>query len=317
MGKNHNPNHVAVAASPDSKINTTGLFYLGVVYIIWSSTYLAIRFAVREGSGFPSFTMAMTRSFVAGGILLLWGLVKGKRIQPSREELPVLMVSGLLLLTGGNGLVTWAEQRVDSGLAALTVAAMPIWAALIEAVLDRRFPTLMLSLSLIVGFAGIGLLSAPSLQTGMRADILGVIALLGASANFAAGSVLQSRRPVKLASQVSAGYQLLFGAAGLFILVISLREPRPAPVAEAWIAWGYLVVFGSVLGFTSYVQALNLLPAKIVFTYAFVNPVLAVILGVLILGEPVTLWTICGAVLVILGVVGVFRERYLVNERHL
>jgi drug/metabolite transporter (DMT)-like permease len=317
MGKNHNPNHEAVTASPDSKINTTGLFHLAVVYIVWGTTFLAIRVAVREGSGFPSFTMAMMRSFFAGGILLLWGLVKGKRIRPSREELPVLIVSGLLMLTGGNGLVTWAEQRVDSGLAALIVASIPIWAALIEALLDRRTPTRRLSLSLISGFAGIGLLSAPSLQTGIRADTLAVVALLGASASWAAGSVLVSRRPVELSSQVSAGYQLLFGAAGFLILVISFREPKPTPVVEAWIAWGYLVVFGSLLGFTSYMRALNLLPSKVVFTYAFVNPVIAVILGVLILGEPVTLWTISGAVLVILGVVGVFRERYLVNEQHL
>jgi drug/metabolite transporter (DMT)-like permease len=202
-------------------------------------------------------------------------------------------------------------------LAALIVASIPIWAALIEALLDRRTPTRRLSLSLILGFAGIGLLSAPSLQTGMRADTLAVVALLGASASWAAGSVLVSRRPVKLASQVSTGYQLLFGAAGFLILVIGFREPRPTPIAEAWIAWGYLVVFGSLLGFTSYVRALNILPSKIVFTYAFVNPVIAVILGVLILGEPVTRWTISGAVLVILGVVGVFRERYLVNEQHL
>lgn len=310
MNKRQNPVHEVASAIQDAKVNTAGLFYLVVVYILWGSTYLAIRVAVRDGSGFPPFSMAMTRVFLAGVLLLLWGLVQGKRIIPSREEFFVLAGSGLLLWTGGNGLVTKAEQLVDSGLAALTLASIPIWAALIEAVLDKRSPTMLLSLSLVVGFAGIGLLSAPSLRTGMRADTFGVIALLGGSLSWAAGSVLQSRRPVKLVPQVSAGYQLIIGAVGFLVLVVGLREPKPTPVVEAWLAWLYLVVFGTLFGFTSYVQALHRLPTKVVFTYAFVNPVIAVMLGALILDEPITLWTVGGAVLVILGVVGVFRDRY-------
>jgi drug/metabolite transporter (DMT)-like permease len=310
MSKHNNPVHEIASANQDAKVNTAGLFYLVVVYILWSSTYLAIRIAVREGSGFPPFSMAMTRVLLAGVLLLLWGLVKGKRIIPSREEFFVLAGSGFLLWTGGNGLVTRAEQMVDSGLAALTVASIPIWAALIEAIFDKRSPSKLLSLSLVIGFVGIGLLSVPSLRTGVRANTLAVIALLGASLSWAAGSVLQSRRPVKLVPQVSAGYQLIIGAVGFLVLVIGLREPKPNPVVEAWFAWLYLVVFGTLFGFTSYVQALNRLPTKVVFTYAFVNPVIAVMLGAVILNEPITLWTIGGAVFVILGVVGVFRDRY-------
>ncbi len=221
----------------------------------------------------------------------------------------MLLGSGLLLWTGGNGLVTWAEQRADSGLAAMIVATVPIWTALIEALLDRRLPSSRLIFALLVGFVGILLLSIPSLRSGMKADVLAVLALLGAPISWSAGSVLQNRRTVSLAPQVSAGYQSLFGGLGFLVLVLLFREPKPVPTDQAWLAWGYLVLFGSLIGFTSFVQVLRLLPMSIAMTYAYVNPVIAVLLGAWILGEPITLWTISGAVLVILGVAGVFRDR--------
>ncbi|UCF61286.1 MAG: EamA family transporter [Anaerolineaceae bacterium] len=292
-----------------AQVAPAGLLHLSIIYVIWGSTYLAIRVAVREGAGFPPFTLSMTRVLLAGTLLLILGVLRRKSIRPSREDLLVLLGSGLLLWTGGNGLVTWAEQRADSGLAAMIVATTPIWTALMEAILDRRLPTLRLVLALLVGFAGILLLSVPSLRTGMRADVLAILALLGAPISWAAGSILQNRRQMSLEPQVSAGYQSLFGGLGFLVLVLVFREPRPVPTNQAWLAWGYLVLFGSVIGFTSYVQVLKLLPMSIAMTYAYVNPVIAVLLGALILGEPITLWTISGAVLVILGVAGVFRDR--------
>jgi len=298
----------------DSRVKSAGLFYLSVVYIIWGSTYLAIRVAVREGSGFPPFTMGMMRLFLAGVLLLLWAALRKMPIRPSREEILVLVSSGLLLWTGGNGLVMWAEQRAGSGLAALIVASVPIWAALVETLIDRRVPSLRLVFALLIGFAGIGVLGVPTLRSGTRADGLAVVALMGASASWALGSVLQSKRPVTLSPQVSAGYQSLIGGMGFALLVFVFREPRPTPTHEAWVAWGYLVVFGSLLAFTSYVQALRLLPINVAMTYAYVNPVIAVMLGAVILGEPITAWTISGAVMVILGVVGVFRDRYMRNK---
>ncbi|HEY45545.1 MAG TPA: EamA family transporter [Anaerolineae bacterium] len=292
-----------------AQVVPAGILHLSIVYVIWGSTYLAIRIAVREGSGFPPFTMSMTRVLLAGTLLLMLGALRRKRIRPSREELLVLLGSGLLLWTGGNGLVTWAEQQADSGLAAMIVATIPIWVALIEALVDRRLPTIRLVLALLVGFVGISLLSIPSLRTGMRADVMAVLALLGATISWSVGSVLQNRRAVSLAPQVSAGYQSLAGGLGFLILVLVFGEPKPVPTDQAWLAWGYLVLFGSVIAFTSYVQVLRLLPMSIAMTYAYVNPVIAVLLGALILGEPITLWTISGAVLVILGVAGVFRDR--------
>ena len=143
-----------------------------------------------------------------------------------------------------------------------------------------------------------------------RADLKSILALLGASLSWATGSVLQGRRPVSLAPQVSAGYQSLAGAVGFVILVALTGEPQPAPTLPALLALGYLAIFGSVVAFTAYVITLRDLPMSVAMTYAYVNPVIAVFLGNLILKEPITIWTIMGAALVILGVAGVFRARY-------
>ena len=288
----------------------TGLLNLFVVYIVWGSTYLAIRFAVRDGSGFPPFMLGAMRVTVAGILLVGWGALTRKRIKPTRQELITLAASGLLLWVGGNGLVNWSEQRTDSGLAALIIAAMPIWVAMIEAILDRRMPSPRMVGALFIGFVGIAVLSYPTLRSGVSADIWAVIGLLLAGLSWGTGSVLQSRRPVALTAEVSSGYQHLFGSLGFILMVLLLREPLPTPTTEAWLAWGYLVIFGSLLAFTSFVRALQLLPTKIVMTYGYVNPVIAVFLGWLFLQESVTPWTLGGAALVLLGVAGIFRERY-------
>lgn len=295
--------------SNSKELDPTGLLHLAVVYVVWSSTYLAIRLAVREGAGFPPFTLGFMRAALAGVVLLAWTWLKHRQVRPKRQDLMVLAASGLLLWLGGNGLVTFAEQRSDSGLAALVVAASPIWTALMEAVLDRKLPSLQLSLALLIGFAGIGVLTAPGLTTGLRADMIDMVALIVATLTWSAGSLLQARKPVELSPRVSAAYQMLFGAVGFAAVALLLNEPRPTPTTEAWLAWGYLVLFGSILAFTSYVTALRTLPTRIVMTYAYVNPVLAVLLGWVILDEMVTAWTVAGSIFVLLGVWGVFRER--------
>jgi drug/metabolite transporter (DMT)-like permease len=298
----------------NSKLDRSGLLHLFVVYILWSTTYLAIRIAVREGAGFPPFTMGMMRASTAGLILLLWSWLRRENIYPKKEEWAVLAASGVLLWLGGNGLVTFAEQRAESGLAALMVASMPIWSALIEAVVDRRWPSRQFAIPLLIGFSGILVLSVPSLGSGNRADTIALIALIVATITWAIGSVLQARKKVNLKPQVSAAFQMLFGALGFAIVVQLVGEPLPNPTGEAWAAWVYLVVFGSIIAFSSYVTALNKLPTRIVMTYSYVNPVLAVFLGWLILDEAVTGWTIAGSVLVLLGVTGVFRARRKLRE---
>ena len=297
------------AQPQQERLDPNGLLHLGVVYLVWSSTYLAIRFAVREGAGFPPFTLGLLRAVVAGAVLLVWARLSGRHLRLTRREVGLLAASGILLWVGGNGLVSLAETRADSGLAALMIAGVPIWGALIEAIIDRRPPTLQLAAALLIGFSGIAVLTLPQLLSGVRADVIAVLALLGAGLFWAMGSVLQARKPTGLPSRVSAGYQMLFGALGFAVVVLLVGEPQPTPTTAAWLAWGYLVLFSSILAFTSYVTALRVLPTRIAMTYAYVNPVLAVLLGWIILNEHITAWTLAGSALVLLGVGGVFRER--------
>lgn len=293
-----------------SEINWEGLPYLFAVYVIWGSTYLAIRVAVRPGSGFPPFTMGATRILFAGAIIFVWSALRRYQLRVSRKELGLLAASGILLWTGGNGLIIWAEQRVNSGYAALIISTVPIWVALIEALIDRRLPSRSLVAALLVGFSGIVVLSAPQISNANRAGMLALGALLLAPISWSLGSILQQRRPVKRPVLVTSAYQHLFGGLGFVVAMLLTSEPRPSPSPDAWLAWVYLVTVGSLIGFTSFLQALRLLPISIVTTYAYVNPVVAVILGAIILHEPVTPWMVAGSVLVLFGVAGIFRLKY-------
>ena len=290
-------------------MNVRGLAHLFVVYIVWGSTYLGIRLAVREGSGFPPFTMAGTRILIAGTILLLLCVVRGRPLRPTRNDWFVFAASGLLLWFGGNGLVTWAEKYADSGYAAILVGSQPLWTMTLESHLDRRRPTMLLILSLIIGMAGIVTLNYHVLQHPTRAQVLPALALCAAVVFWGSGMVLQKRRPVSLSAEANSGYQLIFGAAALLLAALVAGEPRPHPTAQALGAWVYLIIFGSVVAFTSFVKALQMLPMSVVTTYAYVNPVIAVMLGALIIDEPITRWTVMGSALTLLGVAGVFHEQ--------
>jgi drug/metabolite transporter (DMT)-like permease len=286
-----------------------GLLSLMVIYVVWGSTYLAIRIAVREGAGWPPFWLGSTRVFVAAGILLLACLVRRVQVRLSGAELTVIAGSGILMWVGGNGAVNWAEQRIDSGLAALAVGTMPMWVVLMESVIDRRRPTLRLLSSLFVGFAGLGVLTMPIWRQGLRGDLAGVAAVVFAAVSWAAGSVWLSRRRVAVDSVALAGLQQLFGGLGFLIMVWAFSEPLPSPTPAAWGAWAYLTLCGSVLAFTCFIHAVRTLPLSLVATYTYVNPVIAVFLGWLLLSEPVTGFTLAGTVLIIAGVSGVFREK--------
>ncbi len=291
------------------KLDRVGLLNLMAVYVVWGSTYLAIRVAVREGAGFPPFVMAMMRVAVASVFLLGWARQRRERLRLSRGELLLMAGSGLLLWVGGNGLVTWAEMRASSGLAALLVAAMPIWGELISSTIDRRLPSGKMAGSILLGFVGVGLLTWPVLRTGVRADVLAVAALLLAPFFWALGSIWYQRRKTDLGTRAVSGWQQLLGGCGFLVVSLLRREPLPTPTGEAWAAWGYLTVAGSVIAFTAYMTTLQRLPYRVVVTYAYVNPVIAVFLGWLILGEAVTTWTLAGAALVVGGVAGIFNNR--------
>lgn len=294
-----------------------GLVHLGIVWVLWGSTFLAIRIAVREGSGFPPFSMAGSRVAVAGLILLLIVRLRGKPLLPTRQELLVLAASGVLLWTGGNGLVTWAEQRAESGFAALIIATVPIMVAVAEALLDRKVPSALLVISLATALVGVGVLSGPTLRAGGGADLPSVLALLGGAVSWTVGTVLQKRRHVELGYQASSAYQHLAAAIGFFLVAQASGEPAVSPLPEAWYAWGYLILFGSIIGYSSYIQSLRLLPLSLATTNAFVNPVIAVVLGALILGERITPAILVGATLVLAGVAGVFWDRHVLRRRAL
>jgi len=282
--------------------------HLLIVYVVWSSTYLAIRVAVRPGAGFPPFALAALRCLLGFPVLVLWARARGLRIRPTWPELPVLATSGVLLWTFGNAFVTVAEQRIDSALAAILIASTPIWVALLESIVDRRFPPLFLLAALFVGFVGTGLVGYPALRGGVRADVFAVVLLLIAALSWGGGSLLQRRRPVVLDAMVSAAYQMLFGGLGVLVISVGSREPWPSPNASAWLGFAFLLVFGSVIAFTSFLKALHLLPTRLVFTYGYVNPVIATFLGWIVLGERISGESLVGAGLVLLGVAGAFKS---------
>jgi drug/metabolite transporter (DMT)-like permease len=293
----------------EREITPGGLFHLVIVYLVWGSTYLAIRVGVREGSGFPPFTFGALRVVTAGFLLLLWCRLRGGSWKLGRRDLITLLSSGLLLWIGGNGLVLWAEQKLDSGLTALILSSVPIWVAVLDALIDLRFPSWRVILSLLIGFSGILILSYPVFQSGIRADMESITAVVLASLFWSGGLVIQNRRPPRVNLQISSGYQQLFGGIAFTLLAVIFQEPRPAPDSSAWLAFGYLLIFGSLIAFTSFVTILQVLPVRVATTYAYVNPVIAVALGWLLLGEPITPWTVGGAALVLIGVAGVFRAR--------
>jgi drug/metabolite transporter (DMT)-like permease len=299
----------AIVNPKKSALNKMGLFYLLIVYIVWGSTYLAIRVGLREGAGFTPFVFGSMRALCAGAILLFIGTITKQRIKLTRKELLILAGSGILLWTGGNGFVMLGETHADSSMAALIVSGTPIFVMLIDSFIDRKKPSLITIVSLLTGTAGIVVLSMPVIMSGIKADILSVFMFVLASLSWSAGTVVQSRNPLNLSPAVASGYQCFFGGMGFVVIAFALREPIPTPIGEAWIAWAYLVVFGSVIAFTAFLQALQLLPTPIVMTYSYVNPIIAVILGWIILAEKITPWTIAGAILVLLAVNGVFRER--------
>ena len=284
--------------------------HLLIVYIVWGSTYLGIRVAVQEGSGFPPMIMSATRVFAGSLILVaLARFIQKQSLRLTKEEWIVLSVSGLALWWGGNGLVAIAEMTVPSGYAALIIACTPIWVAIIESILDKKRPSVFLVISLLIGVAGIAVLNWPAIIAGNLNDLKGLFLLIIAGLSWGAGSIYQKRKNIHTTPEISSAVQQFTGGIALLITSFIISEPTMNPVPSAWWAWGYLIIFGSVIAFTSFVKALKLLPPNIVFTYAFVNPVVAVLLGFIILGEPITPWTFAGATLVLVGVLGVFKEQ--------
>ena len=261
--------------------------------------------------------MIMSASRLFCGSIILMSLAKifyKNSLKINRDEFFVLLISGIALWAGGNGLVAIAETNVNSGYAALIIACTPIWVALIESYIDKKTPSFYLFGSLFISIVGITVLNWPASSTNATNDLWSSFLLIFAGLSWGAGSIYQKRKGLKISPEVSSAYQQIFGGAVLFITSFLLSEPEISPNFSSWLAWAYLIIFGSVIAFTPFVKALKLLPANIVFTYAFVNPIVAVLLGFIILNEPITRWTILGSAFVLLGVFGVFKEKNYKTE---
>jgi drug/metabolite transporter (DMT)-like permease len=282
---------------------------LGVVYVVWGSTYLAIRVGVEH---MPPLLFAGIRYVVAGSLLYPIALRTATRSRGSNERSPRPGVKawlagaavGILLLFAGNGGVTFAETRLPSGLAAVLVATVPLWMIVFAWPMQRQRVTWRSAAGLVVGLVGVAVLVGGGTASGR---ISGVIIVLGAAAAWGFGSVLSHRLPLPSHALLAAAIEMLVG--GVVLLAVAAGTGEFSHVewssipASSWIALAYLVGPGSILAFTAYGYALSHLPVTTVSTYAYVNPVVAVLAGVVILGERLTWHEGLGAALIVGSVV--------------
>jgi drug/metabolite transporter (DMT)-like permease len=274
------------------------------VYVVWGSTYLAILYAIET---IPPFLMAATRFLVAGGVLYLWARLTGGA-RPSKAQLAATAVTGILMLAVGNGAVTWSEQRIPSGLAALFVATVALWMVLLEFLRKNGTrPTRLSILGLLLGFGGVALLVGPAALTDARdVDVLAALVLIGASLSWAAGSVYSRVLPRPASATLGSGLQMLAGGIVLAVVGVSSGElgrlDLAAVTTRSMVSVAYLIVFGSLVGFTAYAWLLRVCTPAAVSTYAYVNPMVAMFLGWLIAGEEFGPRMIVAAAIILSGV---------------
>ena len=273
------------------------------VYTIWGSTYLAIRFAVAT---MPPFLMAGVRFLIAGAILYLWLRLRGAERPKLIHWRSALVIGGLLLL-GGNGGVSWAEVHVPSGLAALLVAAVPLWMALFDWIRPGGVrPTGLTLLGLVIGFAGVALLASQAESSGTGPQLIGIMALLVATCCWALGSLFARSAPVPSMPLLGTGMEMLAGGAVLVLVAGATGEFGQVHLAaislKSLLALVFLILFGSLIGYSSYVWLLRHVSAARVSTYAYVNPVVAVFLGWAFASEPISWVTLVSAAVIISSV---------------
>jgi drug/metabolite transporter (DMT)-like permease len=258
-----------------------------LVCVLWGSTYLAIRIGVGV---LPPFLFAGTRFLLAGVLLLAGSLAFGARLPRGRRDWLVLAAVGLFLLAGGNTFVVWAEQYTPSGVASLFVVTVALWMALFDAVVPGGAGRLSWRViaGLLLGLVGTALLVGAHPRELLHADLRGPVALTFASASWAFGSVLYKRRHPDAGPYVGAAIEMIVGGAAVFLLGLALGESRGLRVTPTGVeALAYLVLFGSIVGYSAYNYALHHASATAVGTYAYVNPLIAVLLGAVLLREPV------------------------------
>ena len=271
------------------------------VYVFWGMTYLAMRVAVEQ---IPPYLMAGSRFVLAGMILFVWARGRGDPA-PTAQHWRAAAVVGAFLLLGGNASVAWAEQRVPSGLAALLIGVMPIWMVGLEWLRRGSRPSKQVVAGLLLGAVGVGLLVLPQ-GGGNGMDLLGAAVLILAAASWAWGSVISKSAPLPKSPFLATSLEMIAGGVLCLMVAALSGELQGFSVADvssrAALAWLYLVVFGSLVAFTAYIWLLGVTSIAKVGTYAYVNPIVAVLLGWAVLGEPVTRRTIVAAAVILLGV---------------
>jgi drug/metabolite transporter (DMT)-like permease len=295
--------HVSVRSPTPAKAASGGAIWAALValYIVWGSTYLAIRVAVET---MPPLLMASVRFLIAGGLLYAWAIRRGDRAgdRPTARQWRSAAIIGAALLLGGNGAVVLAEQTVPSGISALIIATVPLSMVAMAGLVLRERVDRREWLGIGVGLAGIVLLVEP--WEGFAFDPLGVGLLLVASITWAAGSLYARFAPLPSRPLVGAAMQMLAGGVALGLAGLVAGELGDVRLAEVSLAsllgFVYLILFGSLVGFTAYAWLIRVARTSLVSTYAYVNPIVAVLLGWAILAEPVTpLTLIAGAVIVV------------------
>ncbi|MCW3049063.1 MAG: yedA [Solirubrobacterales bacterium] len=275
------------------------------VYVIWGSTYLAIRVMVRD---VPPLLGAGARFLVAGAVMLAVLRARGRRARPRRRELGSAALVGVLLAAGGNGLVTVAEQDVPSGLAALLIASVPLWVVILRSTAGRERVAPATLAGVAVGFAGLGVLLLPGGRPA-GATTAGVLLVLVAALSWALGSFASPRLPLPRDPLVSTAWQMVSGGVVMLAAGLAAGETRDVNLGgtslDSALAFAYLVAAGSWVAFTAYAWLLQHAPLSQVATYAYVNPLVAVLLGWAILGEQLTTATLAGAGLVVASVAAI------------
>jgi drug/metabolite transporter (DMT)-like permease len=281
------------------------LLAFAIIYFVWGSTFLAIRVGVRE---VPPLILAAIRFSIAGLALYAWISARGEK-QPTAREWRSASLLGLIIFVFDYGLLFWSEQRVPSGVAAVMLATIPVFMALSEIIFLRtQRLTLRLVVALLIGIFGVAVLMAHSLNLGgAPVDKLGALALIFASISWSIASIFSRKLPLPPSKLMSSAAQMLTGGVLLTILAAALGEFHnfhPAVVSRAvWLSLLYLIVAGSIIGFTAYVWLLHHESPTKVGAYAYVNPIVAVLVGYFLGGEELTARTILGSLCILVSVI--------------
>jgi drug/metabolite transporter (DMT)-like permease len=286
---------------------------LGIVYVVWGSTYLGIAVAIET---MPPFLMASIRFAIAGLLMLALDVLRNPaaRRMPTRRQLVDSIIVGTLLLGIGNAFVTFGEVSVPSGIAAILIAMMPLWFALFGWLYFRQKLPRIVVAAIVLGFAGTALLVAPTGEGANSFDLVGIVILLLAPIGWSHGSLYSANRAKLPPSPWTAsGLQMLAGAGATLVEAVLVGEParfHPEQIStESILATAYLVIFGSMVAFTAYGWLLKNAPLSLVGTYAYVNPVVAVGLGTIFLDEALSLRTIVAAAVIVVAVAVIVTAR--------